>query len=98
MTAPEIVRYDGRPRLKPAILGLPFLGKYKPEVLPDDVAALKQYYHSLGYFDVEIDKDVKIDESPLNPLSFHSAHAIITHPLPRAQAPSERESEAFNWQ
>ncbi len=65
--------------LKPAPLGLAFLGKYKPEQLPDDVAALKQYYHSLGYFDVDIEKEVAIDESPWNPLSFKSAHAIITY-------------------
>lgn len=67
--------------LKPAFLGLPFLSKYKPEQLPDDVAALKQYYHSLGYFDVEIEKEVAIDESPLNPLSYKSAHAIITYKI-----------------
>ncbi len=65
--------------LKPALLGLAFLGKYKPEQLPDDVAALKQYYHSLGYFDVDIEKEVAIDESPWNPLSYKSAHAIITY-------------------
>ena len=65
--------------LKPAILGLSFLGKYKPEQLPDDVAALKQYYHSLGYFDVDIEKEVAIDESPWNPLSYKAAHAIITY-------------------
>ena len=65
--------------LKPAILGLAFLGKYKPEQLPDDVAALKQYYHSLGYFDVDIEKEVAINEDPWNPLSFKSAHAIITY-------------------
>lgn len=65
--------------LKPALLGLPFLSKYKPEQLPDDIASLKQYYHSLGYFDVEIEKDVAIDESPWNPLSYKTAHAIITY-------------------
>ena len=64
---------------KPAILGLWFMAKYKPEQLPDDVAALKQYYHSLGYFDVEIDKEVAIDESPWNPLSYKVAHAIVTY-------------------
>ncbi|TXT36462.1 MAG: outer membrane protein, partial [Planctomycetota bacterium] len=52
---------------------------YKPEQIPDDVSALKQYYHSLGYFDVEIEKDVAIDESPWNPLSYKVAHAIITY-------------------
>ena len=65
--------------LKPSILGLPFLGKYKPEQIPDDVASLKQYYHSLGYFDVDIEKEVAIDESPWNPLSYKVAHAIITY-------------------
>lgn len=67
--------------LKPAFLGIPFFGKYKPEQLPEDLAGLKQYYHSLGYFDAEIEKDVKIDESPWNPLSFRSAHAIITYKI-----------------
>lgn len=67
--------------LKPAILGLPFLAKYKPEQLPDDVAALKQYYHSLGYFDVDIEKEVGIDEDPWNPLSYKVAHAIITYKI-----------------
>ena len=71
----------GKLSLKPAILGLPFLGKYKPEQLPEDVASLKQYYHSLGYFDVEIEKDVAIDESPWNPLSYKAAHAIITYKI-----------------
>ena len=65
--------------LKPAFLGLPFWNKYKPEQIPDDVASLKQYYHSLGYFDVNIEKDVAIDESPWNPLSYKAAHAIITY-------------------
>ena len=65
--------------LKPAFLGLPFWSKYKPEQIPDDVAALKQYYHSLGYFDVDIEKEVDIDESPWNPLSYKAAHALITY-------------------
>ncbi|MBC7818673.1 MAG: BamA/TamA family outer membrane protein, partial [Planctomycetaceae bacterium] len=65
--------------LKPAFLGLPFWNKYKPEQIPDDVASLKQYYHSLGYFDVNIEKDVAIDESPWNPLSYKAAHAVITY-------------------
>lgn len=71
----------GKLSLKPAILGLPFFGKYKPEQLPDDVAALKQYYHSLGYFDVDIEKEVAIDEDPWNPLSYKTAHAIITYKI-----------------
>lgn len=67
--------------LKPAFLGLPFWSKYKPEQIPDDVAALNQYYHSLGYFDVTIEKDVEIDESPWNPLSYKAAHAVITYKI-----------------
>ncbi|HTI49538.1 MAG TPA: POTRA domain-containing protein, partial [Planctomycetaceae bacterium] len=31
-----------------------FGGKFDPTTIPEDVAALKQYYHSLGYFDVKI--------------------------------------------
>lgn len=67
--------------LKPSFLGIPFFGKYKPEQLPEDVAAIKQYYHSLGYFDVEVDKEIAINESPLNPLSYKSAHAIIHYKI-----------------
>jgi len=40
-------------RTSKAILWL-FGGLYDPETIPDDVAALKQYYHNLGFFDVEV--------------------------------------------
>jgi outer membrane protein insertion porin family len=33
-------------------------GLYKPDTIPDDIAALRQYYHNLGYFDIEIDHDI----------------------------------------
>ncbi|MGH7200085.1 MAG: BamA/OMP85 family outer membrane protein, partial [Planctomycetaceae bacterium] len=39
---------------KPAILWF-IGGKYDPEMVPNDIAALKQYYHSLGFFDVKIE-------------------------------------------
>lgn len=32
-----------------------FGGKYDPAETPEDIAALKTYYHSLGYFDIQIE-------------------------------------------
>lgn len=31
-----------------------FGGQYDPSTIPDDIAAIKQYYHDLGYFDVQV--------------------------------------------
>lgn len=31
-----------------------FGGLYDPKTIPDDIASLKQYYHSVGFFDVKI--------------------------------------------
>lgn len=46
-------------RTKKAILAQPFLGgKFDPATIPDDKAALRDYYHSLGFFDVKIDHRV----------------------------------------
>jgi len=42
-----------RIRTSRAILWM-FGGLYDPETIKDDVAALKQYYHDLGFFDVEV--------------------------------------------
>lgn len=39
-----------------------FGGNYDPSTIPDDIAALKQYYHSLGYFDVNIEEQVAFNE------------------------------------
>ena len=49
-------------RTKTAFLGglTLFGGKYDESTIPDDIAALKQYYQSLGYFDVQVTKDVAI--------------------------------------
>lgn len=30
-------------------------GKYDPSTIPDDIEAVKQYYHNLGYFDVKVE-------------------------------------------
>jgi outer membrane protein insertion porin family len=46
---------------KKAILWL-FGGKYDPSSTQDDTTAIKQYYHSLGYFDVKIDHRVGFSE------------------------------------
>lgn len=37
-------------------------GKYDPATIPDDVAAVQQYYHSLGFFDVDIKHDLKFND------------------------------------
>lgn len=39
-----------------------FGGKYDPTTIPDDKAALQQYYHSLGFFDVDIQHEEKFNE------------------------------------
>lgn len=39
-----------------------FGGRYDPANVPEDVAALKEYYHSLGFFDVKILNNVKLSE------------------------------------
>lgn len=39
---------------KPRILWL-IGGKYDPATVPDDVGAIKAYYYSLGYFDVQVE-------------------------------------------
>lgn len=51
-----------RLRTKTALFGgfTLFGGKYDDSTIPDDIAALKKYYHSLGFFDVQIEKDVQI--------------------------------------
>jgi outer membrane protein assembly factor BamA len=43
--------------------GTLFSGKYNEATLPRDVAALKEYYHNLGYFDVEVERSIKRDNS-----------------------------------
>ncbi|VAX41796.1 Outer membrane protein assembly factor YaeT [hydrothermal vent metagenome] len=35
-----------------------FSGLYNPETIPEDIVALKEYYHSLGFFDVRIKQKV----------------------------------------
>ena len=54
--------YDGilktKTRTKTRILWL-FGGKYDPASYKDDIEGVKQYYHSLGYFDVDIKHELK---------------------------------------
>lgn len=39
-----------------------FGGKYDPTTIPDDIAAVQQYYHGLGFFDVGIKHDLKFND------------------------------------
>ncbi|MCA9072593.1 MAG: hypothetical protein KDA84_26905, partial [Planctomycetaceae bacterium] len=55
-------------RTKTAILWV-FGGKYDPATFPDDIAALKAYYHSLGYFDVEIKENITFKQADWVPFS-----------------------------
>lgn len=45
-------------KTKTQILWL-FGGKYDPASIPEDIAAIKEYYHSLGYFNVKITEHIK---------------------------------------
>ncbi len=47
--------------------GAVFGGKYDEGTLPADVAALKEYYHNLGYFDVTVEKDMVMDDGHIVP-------------------------------
>lgn len=38
-----------------------FGGKYDPTTIPDDIASVQQYYHGLGFFDVDIKHDLKFN-------------------------------------
>jgi outer membrane protein insertion porin family len=38
-------------------------GQYDPATIPEDIAALKGYYHSLGFFDVEITHKEKFNKN-----------------------------------
>lgn len=40
-----------------------FGGKYDESTIPDDIIALREYYNGLGYFDVQIEKDVAVKEN-----------------------------------
>ena len=57
--------YDGilktKTRTKTRLLWV-FGGKYDPTTIKDDVEGVKQYYHSLGYFDVDIQHRLKFSE------------------------------------
>ena len=41
-------------------------GRYDPAKIPDDMAALKQYYTSLGFFDVKVKENVMFSEDKSN--------------------------------
>lgn len=66
------VRFDGNDSFNGELLKTKLLtksrlfwffgGNYDPSTIPDDIASLKQYYHSLGYFDVKISDEVAFNE------------------------------------
>ncbi len=57
---------------KKAFLGISFLGgKYDPSSITNDVASLRQYYNSLGFFDATIEPDIKFTED--------QAHVHVTY-------------------
>lgn len=57
--------YDGilktKTRTKTQILWL-FGGKYDPTTIKDDIEGVKQYYHMLGYFDVDVKEHLKFTD------------------------------------
>lgn len=52
-------------KTKKQILWL-FGGKYDPATIPEDIAGLKQYYHDLGFFDVQITDVERVSEDKAN--------------------------------
>lgn len=48
-------------------LGGLFGGRFNQNSIDEDVVALKEYYHNLGYFDVEINKDVSKNDGHIIP-------------------------------
>ena len=63
---------------KTAFLGL-VGGQYEKATIPQDIAALKQYYHGLGYFDVKITEDVQFADGNWVPLPGERAHAHVNY-------------------
>ncbi len=52
---------------KTAFLGMTlFGGKYDESTLPDDLQSLRDYYQSLGYFDVKLDKKISVTKNNLH--------------------------------
>ena len=51
--SPSVAQIRTKLQSKESWFGL-FGGKYQPEVVEQDVAAIKQYYHSQGFFDVKV--------------------------------------------
>ena len=65
---------------KRAILGV-IGGKFDPATLPADVASIKKYYESLGFFDVKISKDVTTTDVRYNPFRRGQANATIHYKI-----------------
>ena len=52
--SPSASRLRTKLETKEALFGL-FGGLFKPETMQQDIASLKQYYRSLGFFDIEVE-------------------------------------------
>jgi outer membrane protein insertion porin family len=66
------VEFQGNRNISDALLDLKlqtkkrilwaFGGKYDPATIPNDIASIRRYYGSLGYFDLQIDHDLKFNQ------------------------------------
>lgn len=81
-------------RTKTAILWV-LGGKYDENTLPDDIAALKQYYHNLGYFDVEIEK--KLTQQNVNwiPFAGERAHVKVEYIINEGERYRVRRTDLY---
>lgn len=65
---------------KTAVVGM-IGGMYDPESLPNDIAAVKQYYQGLGYFDVKIEKEVTFGRPWWNPWIKNTTYADVHYKI-----------------
>lgn len=54
-----------------------FGGKYDPATIPEDIHSIKEYYHSLGYFDVEIKSKEQVSDDKS---SVHISYTVQEGP------------------
>jgi outer membrane protein insertion porin family len=84
-------------RTKTAILWV-FGGKYDPASFPDDIAALKAYYHSLGYFDVQIKENITFNEANWVPFSKERSHAEVEYIIDEGVRYTVRNIDMYGMQ
>lgn len=84
-------------RTKTAVLWV-FGGKYDPSTFPDDIAALKEYYHSLGYFDVEIKQNIDYKDANWVPFAKERQHAEVEYIIEEGQRYKVRNIDMYGMQ